>query len=77
MIEAEKANKTVMTLTRMCQLLGVDRCRFYEWRARQAAGPSPWAQRAAELRVRSKGSMSYLMALTGHRRSAPICKKPV
>jgi putative transposase len=48
MIEAEKAN---MTITRMCRLLGVDRRRFYEWRARQAAGPSPRQQRAAELTV--------------------------
>jgi len=37
MIEAEKAN---MTIARMCRLLGVDRRRFYEWRARRAAGPS-------------------------------------
>ena len=46
MIEAEKAN---MTITRMCRLLGVDRRRFYEWRARQAAGPSRRQQRAVEL----------------------------
>jgi putative transposase len=32
MIEAEKAN---MTITRMCRLLGVDRRRFHEWRARR------------------------------------------
>lgn len=51
MIEAEKANETMMTVTRMCQLLGVDRRRFYEWRARQAAGPSPRRLRAAALTV--------------------------
>lgn len=49
MIEAEKANETRLTVTRMCRLLGVDRRRFYEWRARQAAGPSPRQQRAVEL----------------------------
>lgn len=52
MIEAEKANRTVMTIARMCRLLGVDRRRFYEWRARQAAGPSPRQQKAAALTVR-------------------------
>ena len=46
MIEAEKAN---MTITRMCLLLGVDRRRFYEWRARQVAGPSARQQRAVVL----------------------------
>ena len=51
MIEAEKANETMMTVTRMCQLLGVDRRRFYEWRARHAAGPSPRRLRAAALTV--------------------------
>ncbi|MDN6442526.1 MAG: IS3 family transposase [Acidipropionibacterium jensenii] len=45
-IEAEKAN---MTITRMCLLLGVDRRRFYEWRARQVAGPSARQQRAVVL----------------------------
>lgn len=49
MIEAEKANGTMLTVTRMCMLLGVDRRRFYEWRARVAAGPSSRQQRAAEL----------------------------
>lgn len=33
----------------MCVLLGVDRRRFYEWRAKVAAGPSPRQQRAAAL----------------------------
>ena len=51
MIEAEKANETTMTVTRMCQLLGVDRRRFYEWRVRQAAGPSLRQQRATALTV--------------------------
>lgn len=46
MIEAEKAN---MTITRMCLLLGVDRRRFHEWRARQVAGPSARQQRAVVL----------------------------
>jgi putative transposase len=54
-IESEKANQTVMTETRMCRLLGVDTRRLYEWRARQAAGPSPRGQRAAELTVRICG----------------------
>ena len=50
MIEAERADPTsTITVTRMCHLLGVDRRRFYEWRARQAAGPSPRQQRDAEL----------------------------
>ncbi|WP_052167096.1 IS3 family transposase [Microbacterium profundi] len=51
MIEAEKANQTTMTVTRMCALLGVDRRRYYEWRARIVAGPSPRQQRAADLTV--------------------------
>ncbi|BDZ62695.1 hypothetical protein GCM10025873_24860 [Demequina sediminis] len=33
----------------MCDLLGVDRRRYYEWRARQAAGPSAREQRDADL----------------------------
>ena len=50
MIEAEKADPgSMITISRMCFLLGVDRRRFYEWRARVAAGPSPRQQRAAEL----------------------------
>lgn len=50
MIEAEKADPaSTITISRMCVLLGVDRLRFYEWRARVAAGPSPRQQRAAEL----------------------------
>ncbi|WP_460524425.1 IS3 family transposase, partial [Humibacter antri] len=49
MIQAEKAGNTRMTITRMCMLLGVDRRRFYEWRARVTAGPSPRQQRAAVL----------------------------
>lgn len=49
MIEAEKANDTTMTVTRMCWLLGVDRRRFCEWRARIAAGPSARQRRAEEL----------------------------
>ena len=52
MIEAEKANNTTMTVTRMCRLLGVDRRRFYEWRARQVAGPSARQQRDADLTAR-------------------------
>lgn len=50
MIEAEKADpNSTMTITRMCRLLGVDRRRFHEWRARVAAGPSPRQQRAIDL----------------------------
>ena len=52
MIEAEKAGNTTMTITRMCRLLGVDRRRFYEWRARQAAGLSARQQRDADLTAR-------------------------
>lgn len=56
MIEAEKADPaSTMTITRMCRLLGVDRRRFYEWRARVAAGPSVWQRRAAELIVQIRG----------------------
>lgn len=52
MIEAEKANpRNMLSIVRMCRLLDVDRRRFYEWRARVAAGPSPRQQRAAELTV--------------------------
>ena len=39
----------------MCRLLGVDRRRFYEWRARQAAGLSRRQQRAVELTTRIRG----------------------
>ncbi|WP_431031238.1 IS3 family transposase [Plantibacter sp. RU18] len=39
----------------MCQLLGVDRRRFYEWRARQAAGPSPRQQRTVKLTGQIRG----------------------
>lgn len=50
MIEAEKADPdSTMTVTRMCRLLGVDRRRFYEWRTRIVAGPTPRQQRAADL----------------------------
>lgn len=50
MIEAEKANPGCgITVTRMCQLLKVDRRRFYEWRARLAAGPTARQKREAEL----------------------------
>lgn len=52
MIEAEKAR---MSITRMCRLLGVDRRRFYEWRARQGARPSARQQRAAELTEQIRG----------------------
>lgn len=52
MIEAEKANQGALSVTRMCWLLGVDRRRFYEWRARRAGGPSPRQRRAAQLMVR-------------------------
>lgn len=55
MIEAEKASGTMMTVTRMCRLLGVDRRRFYEWRARQGAGRSPRQQRAVELTAQIRG----------------------
>src|SRR5699024_8411305 len=49
-IEAEKADpESTMTVTRMCRLLGVDRRRFYEWRTRIVAGPTPRQQRAADL----------------------------
>lgn len=53
MIEAEKASpNSALTISRMCVLLGVDRRRFYEWRARVAAGPSARQQRTAELTER-------------------------
>lgn len=56
MIEAEKANQaSTMTVTRMCRLLGVDRRRFYEWRARMTAGPSPRQQRDAALTAQIHG----------------------
>lgn len=46
MIEAEKANYTVV---RMSRLLDVDRRRYYEWRRRKAAGPTRREQRMADL----------------------------
>lgn len=46
MIEAEKANYTIV---RMCRLLGVDRRRYYEWRKKKQAGPCAREQRMAEL----------------------------
>ncbi len=49
MIDAEKANYTIV---RMCRLLGVDRRRYYEWRRRRAAGPTAREQRRAEVTVR-------------------------
>ena len=51
MIEAERANYPI---TRMCTLLGVDRRRYYEWRARQAAGPSARQRRDVELTAQIK-----------------------
>ena len=56
MIEAEKANPTSkITVIRMCQLLNVDRRRFYEWRAQLAAGPTARQQREAELIAQIRG----------------------
>lgn len=52
MIEAEKANYPIVG---MCRLWGVDRRRFYEWCARQAAGPSPRQQRDAALTAQIRG----------------------
>lgn len=50
MFEAEKADPaSMMTVTRMCARLGMERRRFYEWRAQLAAGPSPRQRRAAAL----------------------------
>ena len=46
MIEAEKASYPIK---RMCELLQVSRSGYYKWRAAAAAGPSPAAQRRAEL----------------------------
>jgi transposase InsO family protein len=49
-IQAEKADPgSTLTVSRMCRLLKVDRRRFYEWRVRQAAGPTPRQQRAVEV----------------------------
>ena len=57
MIEAEKADlDSAMTVARMCQLLGVDRRRFYEWRARTVAGPTPRQRRVAELVAQIRAS---------------------
>lgn len=56
MIEAERANEASrFTVSRMCRLLGVDRRRFYEWRARLGAGPSLRQQRAVELAAQIRG----------------------
>ena len=50
MIEAQKARPdNTMTILHMCELLNVDRRRFYEWRASVAAGPSERQRRAARL----------------------------
>jgi len=51
LIEAERANYPI---TRMCTLLGVDRRRYYEWRARQVAGPSARERRDVELTAQIK-----------------------
>lgn len=51
MIDAEKANDTV---ARICRLLRVDRRRYYEWRRRQAAGPTARQLRLVELTVKIK-----------------------
>ncbi|MGO1956062.1 IS3 family transposase, partial [Microbacterium sp.] len=57
MIEAEKADlDSAMTVARMCRLLGVDRRRFYEWRARTVAGPTPRQRRVAELVAQIRAS---------------------
>jgi HTH-like domain len=45
-IESEKATYAVK---RMCELLQVSRSGFYKWRKSTAGGPSPAAQRRAEL----------------------------
>ena len=46
LMEAEKATYEI---ARMARLLGVSRSGFYDWQARQAAGPSPRQQRQAAL----------------------------
>ena len=45
-MEAEKATYEI---ARMARLLGVSRSGFYDWQARQAAGPSTRQQRHAAL----------------------------
>lgn len=45
-MDAEKANYDV---TRMTRLLGVSRSGYYDWAARQTAGPTPAQQRREEL----------------------------
>jgi len=49
---AEKAtpdNSAGFEIARMARLLGVSRSGYYDWARREAAGPSPAAQRRTEL----------------------------
>lgn len=77
MIEAEKADPdSTMTISRMCRLLGVDRRRFYEWRARVAAGPSLRQQRAASLTVQIREFHAASDGTYGPPGSTPTCRMP-
>ena len=51
-IEAEKAN---FTIVRMTGLLEVSRSGFYKWRTARAAGPTPAQQRREAIDVKVKG----------------------
>ena len=53
MIDAEKANYPI---SRMCRLLKVDRRRYYEWRKRRSAGPTPRQQRLTRILFDRSGS---------------------
>lgn len=61
MIDPEKADPTSnASVSHMCELLEVDRRRFYEWRGRRAVGPTPAQQRDIALleRIRSSHTAS-------------------
>ena len=49
-IAAEQATSDLApSVSAMCAGLGVSRSGFYDWQARQTAGPSPREQRRADL----------------------------
>ncbi len=49
------AQKATYDVTRMARLLGVSRSGFYDWAAREAAGPTPAQQRREDLTAKIKG----------------------
>lgn len=73
MIESEKA---IYTVSRMCRLLEVSRSGFYKWYRSRDNGPSPSAQRRAELDARVADSTRPPTVSTAPHASWPICGPP-